>query len=152
MLSGAFASTAEQLIQYPSDPSFYAANESQFYSVPPGNQCDNPPPDPASGLCPAVLLSTPAGDGSFSQNIQTARALRPGFVASLAHLTVNYGLRYQTTFGLFEGSGRSQDENNALITLKALQIPLRPARPMTTASKSLLDWELPTRREAVKRP
>ena len=28
-------------------------------------------------------------------------------------LTVNYGLRYDTTFGLFEASGRTQAENEA---------------------------------------
>lgn len=40
------------------------------------------------------------------------------------HLTVNYGLRYDTTFGLFTASGRSQLENPALLTIEALQIPL----------------------------
>jgi Carboxypeptidase regulatory-like domain/TonB dependent receptor len=126
VLSGAFASTAEQLIQYPSDPTFYAANESQFYFVPPGNQCDNPPPDPASGIS---CTFTPAGDGSFAQNVQRLGVYAQDSWRVTPHLTVNYGLRYQTTFGLFEGSGRSQDENNALITLKALQIPLVPSAP-----------------------
>jgi hypothetical protein len=37
---------------------------------------------------------------------------------------VNYGLRYDTTFGLFTASGRSQLDNPALLTLEALQIPL----------------------------
>ena len=46
-----------------------------------------------------------------------------------SHLTVNYGLRWDTTFGLFEGSGRSQLENPAFITLKALGINLIPAAP-----------------------
>jgi hypothetical protein len=46
-----------------------------------------------------------------------------------SHLTVNYGLRWDTTFGLFEGSGRSQLENRAFITLKALGINLIPAAP-----------------------
>jgi hypothetical protein len=46
-------------------------------------------------------------------------------------LTVNYGLRYDTTFGLFTASGRSQLQNPALLTLEALQIPLfaKPAAP-----------------------
>ena len=34
------------------------------------------------------------------------------------HLTVNYGLRYDTTFGLFTASGRSQVDNPALLTLR----------------------------------
>ena len=40
------------------------------------------------------------------------------------HLTLNYGLRYQTTFGLFMASGRSLAENPAYVTLQALQIPV----------------------------
>jgi hypothetical protein len=40
------------------------------------------------------------------------------------HLTINYGLRYDTTFGLFTASGRSQLDNPALLTLQALQVPL----------------------------
>jgi outer membrane receptor protein involved in Fe transport len=40
------------------------------------------------------------------------------------HLTLNYGLRYDTTFGLFTASGRSQLDNAALLTLEALQVPL----------------------------
>ena len=38
-------------------------------------------------------------------------------------------MRYQTTFGLFKGSGRSQAENSAFTTLKALAIPLVPGVP-----------------------
>jgi hypothetical protein len=54
------------------------------------------------------------------------------------HLTVNYGLRYDTTFGLFTASGRSQLENPALLTVEALDIPLfqHGARRTITASSS----------------
>jgi len=38
------------------------------------------------------------------------------------HLTLNYGLRYQTTFGLFTASGNSQLENPAYLTLQSLGI------------------------------
>ena len=48
---------------------------------------------------------------------------------SASHLTVNYGLRYDTTFGLFTASGRSQADNPALLTLKALNIPLITSAP-----------------------
>ena len=66
----------------------------------------------------------PAGNGSFSQNVQ-----RLGFYGHdswrvTPTLTVNYGLRYDTTFGLFHASGRDQLANPAYSTLKALQIPL----------------------------
>jgi hypothetical protein len=45
------------------------------------------------------------------------------------HLTVNYGLRYDTTFGLFDASGRTQLQNPAYLTLQALQIPLVRGAP-----------------------
>ena len=44
-------------------------------------------------------------------------------------LTFNYGLRYQTTWGLFQGSGRSEADNAAYVTLQALQIPIVPGVP-----------------------
>jgi hypothetical protein len=125
VLGGAFAATAEQFITYPSDPDYYAANPSQFYYVPPSAQC-NPAPDPASGI---GCTYTPAGDGSFSQNVQRLGLYAEDSWRVSHHLTVNYGLRYQATFGLFEGSGRSQAENNAFITLQALQIPVAPSVP-----------------------
>jgi len=39
-------------------------------------------------------------------------------------LTVNYGIRWDTSFGLFQASGRNQYANPAYSTLKALQVPL----------------------------
>jgi hypothetical protein len=39
-------------------------------------------------------------------------------------LTINAGLRYDTTFGLFTASGRDQSQNPAFSTLNALNIPL----------------------------
>ena len=38
-------------------------------------------------------------------------------------------MRYDTTYGLFEASGRSQLDNPAVQTLRALQIPLSPGIP-----------------------
>src|ERR1700693_4384416 len=122
VLSGALSGTAETVLAYPHDPSFYAANPSQFFF---SAGCAAQP-DPASGIsCTAVSAS----NGSFSQNVQ-----RLGFYAQdswqvTRQLTVNYGLRYDTTFGLFEASGRSQLENPAYLTLQALQIPLVHGAP-----------------------
>jgi hypothetical protein len=45
------------------------------------------------------------------------------------HLTVNYGLRYQNTWGLMIGSGLSEASNAAYQTLKALDIPIVPSVP-----------------------
>ncbi len=119
VLSGALSSNPESLTVFAMNPADYLSNPAQFavdlactptdtLAVTPGTTCS----------------STPAGDGSFSQNVQ-----RLGFYAqdswrATPSLTINYGLRYDTTFGLFVASGRSQSDNPALLTLAALQIPL----------------------------
>jgi hypothetical protein len=120
VLSGALSGTAESLTVFTMDPTFYTQNPAQFS---------------ADLVCgPAALdgtscISTPAMNGSFSQDVQ-----RLGFYAENSwretpHLTLNYGLRYDTTFGLFTASGRSQLQNPALLTLKALDIPLVVTAP-----------------------
>jgi hypothetical protein len=119
VLSGALAATSERLTVFAQDPTYYLANPQQFsvdlsctptatLQVAPGTTCS----------------STPSGDGSFSQNVQ-----RIGFFAedswrATPRLTVNIGVRYDTTFGLFTASGQSQLANPALHTIEALQIPL----------------------------
>jgi hypothetical protein len=135
VLSGSFASTAEQIIDYSSNPDCFInppgadcggiTNALPFYYVSPDSQC-NPEPDAASGT---TCTYTPAGDGSFSQNVQRLAFYGEDSWRASHHLTVNYGLRYQTTYGLFEGSGRTQLENSAYITLQALQIPIVPGIP-----------------------
>ena len=121
VLSGALSGSEETLISYANNPDFYAANPGRFYfSLGCAAQ-----PVPADASC----TFTPASDGRFSQNIQ-----RLGFYAqdswtATRRMTVNYGLRYDTTFGLFEGSGRPQSQNPAFLTLKALQIPLISRAP-----------------------
>ena len=119
VLSGALPANAENLTVFAQDPTFYANNPKQFavdltctptaaIAVTAGTTCSN----------------TPTGDGSFSQNVQ-----RLGFFAQdswrlTPHLTINYGLRYDTSFGLFTASGQSQLNNPAYQTIIALQIPL----------------------------
>jgi hypothetical protein len=120
VLSGALSGTEDTLIQYPNDPSFYAANPSQFYFDP---TCAAPAPDGVA------CTATPAGDGSFSQNIQRLGIYAQDSWRVNSHLTVNYGMRWDTTFGLFSASGRNQMQNPAYLTLKALDIPLIPSAP-----------------------
>src|SRR5271157_4740546 len=120
VLSGAFAATAEQFIQYPSNPDYYVANPLQFFYQPPSMPC-NPPVITASGI---TCTFTPAGDGSFSQNVQRLAFYAEDSWRVSHHLTVNYGLRYQTTWGLMIGSGRNEANNAAYQTLKALDIPI----------------------------
>ena len=122
VLSGALSGTPETLITYPSDPDFYAANPSQFYF---SSQCATAPAASSDITC----AFTPAGNGSFSQDVQRLGFYAEEFWRVTPHLTIDPGIRYDTTFGLFIGSGQSQAENPAFLTLKALQIPLINAVP-----------------------
>jgi hypothetical protein len=105
VLSGALAATAETVLTYSNDPTFYAANPSQFYF---SSTCA--PPVPVGVECKAA----PAGDGSFSQNVQRLGIYAQDSWRITPRLTINYGLRYDTTFGLFKASGRNQSANPAL--------------------------------------
>jgi hypothetical protein len=107
VLSGAFPGNAETLYLFPQDPTYYVANPSQF------------PIDMAAGASPK-----PVHDGSFSQNVQRLALYAEDSWRVTRHLTVNYGLRYQTTFGLFTASGRSQAENPSFSLLPGLGFPL----------------------------
>ena len=113
VLSGALSGTAENITAFVLDPNFYAANPQQFsvdlnctptttLIVTPGTTC----------------TSTPAGDGSFSQNVQRLGLYAQDSWRVTSRLTLNYGLRYDTTFGLFIASGRSQLQNPTLATLQ----------------------------------
>ena len=114
VLSGALTATAESLYSPPQNPTFYLANPGQaatdFSCDPalPQNQPPNPP-------CPYASF-TPAYDGSFSQNVQRLGLYAEDSWRMSPHLTVNYGLRYDTTFGLFMASSRNQSFNPALST------------------------------------
>lgn len=106
VLDGAFPGNTETLYQFPENPNYYVVNPSQFT------------PDMLAGASTSNL------GGGFSQNIQRAAIYGQDSWRFNRHLTLNYGLRYSTTFGLFLGSGRTQAESPGYITLAALQIPL----------------------------
>jgi outer membrane receptor protein involved in Fe transport len=114
VLSGALSGTSETLLAYTNNPTFYAANPSRFYA---NLNCINPPAD-------VSCTATPAGDGSFSQNVQRLGLYAEDSWRVTPNLTFNYGLRYDTTFGLLTADGRSQAYNPTYLTLKALGIPL----------------------------
>jgi len=138
VLSGAFAATAEEFITYPNNPDCYInppgpdcggiTSPLSFYFTPPtpASGACNPEPDTASGI---TCTYTPAGDGSFSQNVQRLAFYAEDSWRVSHNLTVNYGLRYQATWGLMIGSGRSEADNAAYQTLQALQIPIVPSVP-----------------------
>jgi hypothetical protein len=97
VLSGALTANQEDLVTFPQNPTYYLANPGQF------------PIDYANGSS-----VTPAGDGSFSQNVQRLGLYAEDFWRVTSRLTISYGLRYDTTFGLFIASGRDQSFNPAL--------------------------------------
>jgi hypothetical protein len=111
VLDGAFPGNTETLYQFPQNPSYYLSNQVQFIS------------DLASGTSTSNL------GGGFSQNIQRLAFYAQDAWRVSRSLTVNYGLRYSTTYGLFTGSGRSQRSNPGDITLAALNIPLTGGTP-----------------------
>jgi outer membrane receptor protein involved in Fe transport len=119
VLSGALPGNAENLTVFAQNPVDYLNDPQQFavdlsctptatLAVTPGTTC----------------TSTPAGNGSFSQNVQRLGIYAQDSWRATPHFTLNYGLRYDTTFGLFTASGRSQLDNPALFTVEALQVPL----------------------------
>jgi carboxypeptidase family protein/TonB-dependent receptor-like protein len=104
VLRGALASNREMVYSYPQNPSFYVSNVGVLAT------CASATPD---SNCPSVTTSGPS-DGSFSQSIR-----RLGFYGEdswrvTPTFTLNAGLRYDTTFGLFVASGHDQRVNPAL--------------------------------------
>src|SRR5580704_4090420 len=152
VLSGALPGNAENLTVFAQDPTAYANNPAQFavdltctptatLQVTPGTTCS----------------STPAGDGSFSQNVQRLGLYAQDSWRVTSRLSFNYGLRYDTTFGLFTASGQSQLNNPALQTIEALRIPLfqHPGAPhdyrLTFAPRLGLAYALGQSRSTVLR-
>jgi hypothetical protein len=109
VLSGALPANAETLVTFPNDPTFYTASPANLAQF---------PVDLSNGAA-----STPAGNGNFSQNIQRLAMYAQDSFRLSQHLTVNYGLRYQTTFGLFTASGRSQRANPVFSMLPLNGVP-----------------------------
>jgi hypothetical protein len=111
VLDGAFPGNTETLYKFPQNPTYYLNDTAQFTS------------DMISGASTSNL------GGGFSQNIQRLAWYGQDSWRLARGLTFNYGLRYSTTYGLFNGSGRIQTENPGFITLAALSIPLVKAAP-----------------------
>ena len=97
VLSGALAANQETVVTFPQDPMFYLTNQAQFQA------------DLAAGS-----QTTGPSDGSFSQNVQRLGLYAQDSWHATEKLTINYGLRYDTTYGLFIASGHNQNANPAL--------------------------------------
>ncbi|HEY6945803.1 MAG TPA: TonB-dependent receptor, partial [Candidatus Acidoferrum sp.] len=104
VLRGALTGNLETVFTYPQDPSFYVANPGVLTT------CSSPTPDPN---CPTVDTTGPS-DGSFSQSIRRLGLYAEDSWRVTPSFTVNAGLRYDTTFGLFVASGHDQSVNPAL--------------------------------------
>jgi Carboxypeptidase regulatory-like domain len=122
VLSGAFASTAETLASYVNNPVYYVQNPGVFGTF--NLQCLG-----FAATDGSTCTYSPASEGTFSQNVQRIALYTQDSWRVSRKLTFNYGLRYQATWGLFVGSGRSEADNPAYVTLRALQIPIVPSLP-----------------------
>jgi outer membrane receptor protein involved in Fe transport len=104
VLDGALAGNLETIFTYPQDPSFYVANPGVLAT------CSSSSPDVN---CPSAATTGPA-DGSFSQSIRRLGIYAEDSWRVSPSFTLNAGLRYDTTFGLFIASGHDQSVNPAL--------------------------------------
>jgi hypothetical protein len=111
VLGGAFSGNTETLYQFPQNPTYYLNNPAQFSA------------DLLAGASTSNL------GGPFSQNVQRFALYAQDAWRVRDNLILNYGLRYSTSIGLFNGSGRTQLANPGYITLAALNIPLVPSAP-----------------------
>ena len=129
VLGGALAANPEILTTFAMNPTAYLGNPSQFaadfgcsgaggLAITPGTSCTD----------------TPLSNGNFSQNVQRLGLYAEDSWRITSHLTVNFGLRYDTTFGLFNASGHSQLANPALAFL--------PQLPFSTSSTTPNDDHL----------
>ncbi|MGC0774213.1 MAG: carboxypeptidase regulatory-like domain-containing protein [Candidatus Acidiferrum sp.] len=113
VMSGALTANAETLVALVLNPTDYTANaatEQQF-----ANDLTVCSATPSGNITPGTTCTpTPAGDGSFSQNVQRLGLYAEDSWRVSRNLTINYGLRYDTTFGLFIASGHDQSFNPAL--------------------------------------
>ena len=111
VLGGAFPGNQETLHAFPNDPTFYVQNAGTLAQF---------PIDYANGAA-----TTPATDGNFSQSVQRLGLYAQDSWRLSRHLTLNYGLRWQTTFGLFIASGRDQSANPSFSLLPSFGLPER---------------------------
>ena len=111
VLSGTLANAPTQLVTFDHNPGYYLQN--------------------GISLLPLIQATpvTGGGNGSWSQNVQRLGLYAQDSWRLLPQLTINYGLRYDTTFGLFQASGRSQAQNPGVAAIQQLNLPLPKGVP-----------------------
>ena len=134
--------------QYPSmTPIYYVQNPAQCLLPSPIRSAIRRPIRYAAS--PALTL--PPATAASRRTCSDSRLYAEDSWRVSHHLTVNYGLRYQTTFGLFRLRAEAR--------LRILSFPLLACRfgcpervRTTTASRSRLAWESPTLPATARRP
>ena len=111
VLSGRLADTPERLVTLDHNPTYYLESGLSILPI-----IENTP-------------VTPGTNGGFSQNVQRLGLYLQDSWRARPKFTVNWGARYDTTFGLFSAEGRDQNQNPAVRTLEALAIPLSSGVP-----------------------
>ena len=126
VLRGRLSDSKERLIQFNSDPSGYT-NISKFFTCGTLNNpsCTNNKDDKTD----AIVSDTTASDGTFAQSVRRLGLFAEDSWHIVPHFTVNYGVRYDTTFGLFKASGRDQNQNVTLQALRAAGVPFANGIP-----------------------
>ena len=112
VLRGRFSDSAGTLAILPEDPTFYVANPGTF----------------AADFA-ANASTVPAEDGRFAQSIRRFGFYGQDEWKATPHLSVNFGLRYDTTFGLFVANGKDQNSNPAVLALRAAGVPFGTGVP-----------------------
>ena len=108
VLGGAFPGNQETLHSFPNDPTYYVADPALFSL------------DYANGAS-----TSPASNGSFSQSVQRLAVYAQDSWRVSRHFTVDYGLRWQTTYGLFIAEGRNQTANPSFSLLPSFGLQER---------------------------
>lgn len=121
VLSGALPGQAETLYVLTQNPTFYLTNPTQLSDE---LNCTG---QFTGSACQTTF--TPAGNGNFSQNVQRFGLYAMDSWRVTPNFTVNYGLRWDTTFGLFNATGVSQNFNAAVQTIRAYDLPLPTGIP-----------------------
>jgi hypothetical protein len=121
VLGGALPGTAETLYILTQNPTYYLANPAQLTA-----ELNCLPPF-VGDMCQTTF--TPASNGTFSQNVQRLGLYAMDSWRATRELTINYGLRWDTTFGLFRATGVSQLYNPAVHTIRGYDLPLPTGIP-----------------------
>jgi len=124
VLRGRLSDSQERLIQFDDNPSGYS-DISPFFT------CDPALASGQLGACPAgaTVTETAATDGTFAQSIRRLGLFVEDSWKVVPHFTLNYGVRYDTTLGLFKASGRDQNQNLTLQALRAAGVPFANGVP-----------------------